>query len=539
MMRAPAPEPVRSSSGRMGLDQHGQPEVRFADADRSASSRRSSAAAINSTASAPCGAGLDDLRGVDDEVLPKDGQVAGASGGHQVVERAAEVRGLGEHGERGRPARLVLRCPRGRVRLGDRPGRRRCPLSSAITAMPGPARARSDPSAGSPGRTVPERAGGRGGPHARPRPLRSGTPCGDVGRRGGIHDAGQSTQARSGADPASQAGGGSSPSSAVDRDGMGGAGESSGDVGSGCASGGVGRGGVSGGVAGGGTSGGIGRGGGSAGGVGTGAGSAGGAGTEAGAGSAGGGGGIAAGPRSPPANVAKPAATGSGCFDRRGPARRRSRRGCRRSPARYRPGPNDTENPTVQHDLEAIELDVADRAMEPRGERVTQEVVDVRALARHLEYRHQRDDRAGHHDHDAQGGPSLRGGPRCDQDRRHEQHDRADERRLPRPSSDQAFALARSLAIGSGSRSCRSPARSRRGGSRRARRCRPRPPGPTPPPDRCCASSGSLTLPWFGVLLAGMPMSAEPSSTYRPLASMSEPPHRPLTPWRWRTPRPA
>ena len=106
------------------------------------------------------GRGLVDLIGVDDEVLAQDRQDRRRAGGAQVVERAAEVRPLGEDRERGRAAALV-----GADDLLDRRARRgsRPPTASGACARRSPT-----PRAGSAPRERALVASVRAAPRARP-----------------------------------------------------------------------------------------------------------------------------------------------------------------------------------------------------------------------------------------------------------------------------------------------------------------------------------------------------------------------------------
>ena len=101
---------------------------------------RSSAATISRIASAPADRGLDDLVGVDDEVLAQDRQAAGRARLAQVVERAAEVGPSVSTDSAAAPAALVgaRRCPStvAPARICPALGERR--LCSAMTDMPGP-----------------------------------------------------------------------------------------------------------------------------------------------------------------------------------------------------------------------------------------------------------------------------------------------------------------------------------------------------------------------------------------------------------------
>ena len=72
-----------------------------------ASSVCSSAATISSTASAPASERLVELVGVDDEVLAQQRQLAGRARHAQILQRAVEVRTLGQHRDRARAAALV------------------------------------------------------------------------------------------------------------------------------------------------------------------------------------------------------------------------------------------------------------------------------------------------------------------------------------------------------------------------------------------------------------------------------------------------
>ncbi len=121
--------------------------------------------------------GLDDLVGVDDEVLAQDRQRAGRARLVQVVERAAEVALLGQDRQRGRAGRARRRA---RSRRPSSPGgcspalgERR--LNSAITEMPGCVSAswngRSGPRASRPALELGERDGRRRR-RARPRAWR-------------------------------------------------------------------------------------------------------------------------------------------------------------------------------------------------------------------------------------------------------------------------------------------------------------------------------------------------------------------------------
>ena len=82
---------------------------------------------------------LVELVGVDDEVLADDRQAAGGAGRAQVLQRAAEVRLVGEHRERRRAAALVGADLGGDGRRvgGDLAGAGRAPLELGDQREPG------------------------------------------------------------------------------------------------------------------------------------------------------------------------------------------------------------------------------------------------------------------------------------------------------------------------------------------------------------------------------------------------------------------